>query len=68
MLDVAGCPLWLSRWRCPVLKGWGRDLEEMSTHLANPSLAAWLDPTTHWGIKAEDVQERIEELESDDIG
>ena len=29
ILDNAGCPGWLIRWRCPVPRGWGRALEEL---------------------------------------
>ena len=27
LLDAAGCPRWLVRWRCPGLKGWGAFLD-----------------------------------------
>jgi hypothetical protein len=52
MLDAAGCPAWLIRLRCPTILAWGRILGRGSV-LMFPE----------WGIKAEDVQKRIEELE-----
>jgi hypothetical protein len=54
-LDVAGCPLWLIRWRCPTIAAWGHILGRGSV-LRFPE----------WGIRAEDVQRRIEELREQD--
>lgn len=34
LLDNAGCPLWLTRRRCPPLQGWGRLLSEMADDIA----------------------------------
>lgn len=28
MLDEAGCPIWLIKWRCPESPDWGTWLEE----------------------------------------
>ena len=28
LLDAAGCPPWLWKWRCPVIRGWGTMLQE----------------------------------------
>ena len=50
MLDTAGCPLWLQKRRCPTLRGQRRIL--------------WQFRAMEWGISAEDVQLRIDELEA----
>ena len=28
LLDAAGCPPWLWKWRCPVIREWGTMLQE----------------------------------------
>ena len=30
MLDAAGCPYWLVKLRCPIMKGWGTMLRELA--------------------------------------
>jgi hypothetical protein len=55
-LGAAGCPLWLQRQRCPRLKGWGTILRRLGTPLLYPL------GLPDWGIKAEEIQKRIDEL------
>ena len=30
ILDAAGCPARLARWRCPTLRNWGKVLHELT--------------------------------------
>jgi len=35
-MDMAGAPVWLVKWRCPVSPGWGYLLRFLGRRLENP--------------------------------
>lgn len=57
MLDLAGCPTWLVKLRCPAMPGWGHVLDALERMARIPV-----------GVSPEEFQQKFLDLTIEDYG